>query len=792
MFNIQLKRWGCVGLIVAVWLAADPFGAAAQQDMTSYRRNFTRSLMWSSFQNNGLFGSSWGVWGEGMYWHTYPGLGAGSQSTARSDWYWGIKPSGWGGGHEATYISVTRSYVTMTTVGGEEFVSDGMFLGGKGDLTARIYDIENSPEATWGLDTKAPERSTLTGESTATWWNGKATSFMNDDPATTVPYEIHNYDYGVYPPVQNAAEAVLISEWTSNEHGGENVLKGVRRVLGWSNQDLDDGLVYETEWTNISNQQITNAWFGKAQAMHLKNAAHKTRGSYTYGIALYGKGATEYDDHFGWSEDPNFQGPSDYVGHNWMVQWDGDDPFALDEDTGDPFWLDLCFHRVCGDPGYLNSLDRPEGMVQTPDYIATGSLAWRGSGTGAWNAKDAAVGYVEAQGDPVYHHYEHTRAGRFGFADPYYNLSGDGPKTVEDRYAAISGPSTTPSSLSTPTTALTDIMFGPYNLDPGDKVKLVLAHIAGAGSHTTTNPDNGYPYDTREWAWQIGEQNSSRDNPEGRKTELAKGWQGLWTNIEHAYFAYSNDWQVPTTPPDIDFQIGNSLNAQVELTWNGDAETSINPDYGTTDVTAYRVYVSEWSEAGPWKLKGTVSATGASSYTWTDTESLAGFNRFYNVRSVASGKTDWSEGTMTLSDLPSQMAAHVTNGLESGYSAPEQREMKNITPSQPSDPKSDALEFPVTVVPNPLNIEDGNQNYNGEIKMRFVGIPSKAKISIYSVGGDLVSTVFHNDPTSGEAEFRLLNSTLSGQLYSGVYVWVVESMVNQSAKPQSGYLVIHR
>ena len=185
-------------------------------------------------------------------------------------------------------------------------------------------------------------------------------------------------------------------------------------------------------------------------------------------------------------------------------------------------------------------------------------------------------------------------------------------------------------------------------------------------------------------------------------------------------------------------------------------------------------------------------ASGASSYSWVDEESLAGFSRFYNVRSVASGKSDWSEGTKTLADLPAQMAAHVTNGLEGGYSAPEQRTFDNITPSQPADSRSDNLDLEVRVVPNPLNVFDGSQNYNGEVKVRFVGIPYKAKISIYSVGGDLVSTLYHNNPESGEADFRLLNNTVSGQINSGVYVWVVESLVSTGAKPQSGYLVIHR
>ncbi len=801
MFDIQFKRWVPIGLIAAAWLAAGAFDAAAQQDMTSYRRNFTRAHMWSSFQNNGLFGSAWGLWGEGMYWHSYPGIGAGSQSRARSDWYWDLKPSGWGGGNEATFISVMRSYVVLTTVGGEPYDSHGQKV--TEDLKARVYDIENGPEATWGIDTKAPARATAAdvGKSTANWWPG-ATSFIDGDPTATVPYEIHNYDYGVYPPVQNTAEAVLISEWSSNEHGGENVLTAVRRVLGWSNQDLDDMLVYDTEWTNTSNEQITNAWFGYTQGVHLKSNGHKSRGGYSYGFVLWGgrRSATEYDDRFAWSEDPGFAGNPNFVGRHWMLQWDGDDAFSLDDDTGDPFWVNLCGHlggRSCADisvGGFLNSTARPDGMPQSPDHIATGALAWRSSGTGAWNAKDAAAGYVDPQGEPLWHHWAIHRAQYFlDWYDPAMVPEGfaKGPKTVEGRYAAWTegGSHEQPSIASS---GSTDIMFGPYTLDPGDKVKLVLANVAGLGAHITTNPDNGYPYDPIEWAWQVGEQYGSLSDAPARNAELAKGHDGAWTNVEHALFAYSNEWQVPTTPPDVDFQISSTLEAQTELTWNGDAERAVNPDYGTADVTAYRVYVSTWSEAGPWRLKGTMPASGASSYSWVDKESLAGFSRFYNVRSVASGKSDWSEGTKTLADLPAQMAAHVTNGLEGGYSAPEQRTFDNIVPSQPADPKSDNLDLEVRVVPNPLNVFDGSQNYNGEVKVRFVGIPYKAKISIYSVGGDLVSTLYHNNPESGEADFRLLNNTVSGQIYSGVYVWVVESLVSTGAKPQSGYLVIHR
>ncbi len=786
MFNIQFKRWALVGLVAAAWLAAEAFSASAQVNMAAARRNMTRSHMWSSFANNGSFGQAKRINMEGMYSHTYPAVGVGAARYPDSDYYWHQKPSGQGG--EAPYISLGRAYVTLTTVGGEQYASYGPFRGGTEDVLPHIYDIESGPEATWGIDTKAPARSALPGVSMSNWWPG-ATSLKDNSAISTVPYEIHNYDYGVYSSVQNTAETIMISEWESNEHGGENVLVAVRRVLAWSNQDLDDMLIYDTEWTNTSNQLITDAYFGFIQALHLKSSGQIWRGSYHYGWHNYDDdGPSEFDDGYAWSEDPGFAGDPNFVGRFWAVQWDGNDPFTPDDDTGDPFFLNLCTSQGCS-PGFLNAAKRPDGMPQSPEYVGYGPLAWRGSGTGAWNAVDAAVGYVEAQGDPLYHYWAVDRS-RVE-ADPAgSDVRGTGPSTHEARYAAWTAESHTPPAL--PALGTTDIMFGPYTLNPGDKVKLVLAHIAGTGSHVTTNSANGYPQDPNDWAWNLGLSTPTHNDTPARNAELAKGWQGLWTNISHAQFAYSNEWQVPTTPPDVDFQIGSNLAAQTRISWTGKAESAINPDYGTADVTTYRVYASEYSEAGPWILKGTVPATGASSYTWDDTESLAGFSRFYNVRSVASGHSNWSEGTMTLADLPAQMASHVTGGLEGGYSAPEQRTFKNITPSQPADPKSDNLELQVRVVPNPLNINADDQNYNGELKMRFVGIPSHAKISIYSVGGDLVSRVFHNNPESGEVEFRLLNSTLSGQIFSGVYVWVVESLLSSGGKTQSGYLVIHR
>ena len=793
MFNIQLKRWALFGLIVSAWLATDTMIVSAQVEMVGARRNLDRSNIWLSLSNNGgQPGSSFGKAVRGMHLMSYPGIVATSWTSPSGpdvDWYFPGKPSGFNGSFENTAISIGGGIVSLTQVGGEKVAS---FTGPRVttiDVIPHIYDIENAPEASWGINTRAPARANNPGESTANWWPG-APALKDGDPGATQPYEIHNYDYGVYAPVQNAAETTMISEWESNAHGGENVLTAVRKVLAWSHQDLDDMLIYDLEWTNTSDQQITGVYFGIIEGVHIKQSGIAYRYHYHQGLHNHSKGEAEFDDWMDYSEDPNFKGDANFVGRNWHIQWDGDSPLSPDDDTGDPYFVARCDPQACFDPGFLNATLRPDGMPLSPEHVGIGPLAWRGSGTGAWNAADAAVGYLDPQGEPLWHFWESFSSFQSP-ADTDPAASSEGPQSDTDRYDAWSEPShAVPQTVEL---GMNDLMFGPYTIDPGDKVKLVLALVVGTGAHSTINSTTGYPLSPVDWMFNTIGASGIGVNDAQRNAELAKGHQGLWTNASHALFAYANEWQIPNTPPDVDFDTENNIKAQTTVTWNGDAESAINPDYGTADVSSYRVYQSEYAETGPWILKAEIPATGASSYSWEDTESIAGFSNFYNVRSVSSAKSGWSEGTKALADLPAQMASHVTGGMESGFSSPEQRTDNNIVPSQPGDAVTDGLERQIRVVPNPLNVASEEQSYAGALKMRFVGIPTRAKIMIFSPGGDLVSTVFHNDPGSGEVDFTLMNRTLTGQLYSGVYYWVVESLLPGSqGKTQNGWLAIHR
>jgi len=92
----------------------------------------------------------------------------------------------------------------------------------------------------------------------------------------------------------------------------------------------------------------------------------------------------------------------------------------------------------------------------------------------------------------------------------------------------------------------------------------------------------------------------------------------------------------------------------------------------------------------------------------------------------------------------------------------------------------------VLVVPNPYRVDENYTFENGgwegrerswnEMKrfIKFIHLPEKCTIRIYSLAGDVVATLYHEDPSRGEIAWDLLSD--SGRaIASGLYVFTVES-----------------
>jgi hypothetical protein len=79
----------------------------------------------------------------------------------------------------------------------------------------------------------------------------------------------------------------------------------------------------------------------------------------------------------------------------------------------------------------------------------------------------------------------------------------------------------------------------------------------------------------------------------------------------------------------------------------------------------------------------------------------------------------------------------------------------------------------VAVVPNPYRATEAWDSPTGH-EVHFINLPSQAKIKIYSVAGDLVAELEHNDPVRDFERWNLKNR-YGQDVASGIYVYRVES-----------------
>jgi hypothetical protein len=93
-------------------------------------------------------------------------------------------------------------------------------------------------------------------------------------------------------------------------------------------------------------------------------------------------------------------------------------------------------------------------------------------------------------------------------------------------------------------------------------------------------------------------------------------------------------------------------------------------------------------------------------------------------------------------------------------------------------------QFPknVFVVPNPFRQHSGLSGTGERFRMEFVGIPARCKIKIYTLVGDLVQEINHDDGSGSEAwgsikrlDYQLNKWTLG--VAPGVYLYRVQSLV---------------
>jgi len=272
---------------------------------------------------------------------------------------------------------------------------------------------------------------------------------------------------------------------------------------------------------------------------------------------------------------------------------------------------------------------------------------------------------------------------------------------------------------------------------------------------------------------------------------FGEGLKGVLKNADLVDWLVRQDFHVPSPPPPPPLRI-EPKSQQVTLRWDplpGDVDPEKYQDPFRADTTrqpfeGYRVYKSTVSSVGPWTLLAEYDVpddaygqnTGLT-YEYTDRGLLNNLEYFYSV--TAFSKPDAVIG------FPSQ---------ESSVNAAARRAVPGTEPPQTVGE--------VAVVPNPYRGDIAYHSYNPawekpagsrdrwmeqDRRIQFINLPAHCEIKIYTLAGDLIETLVHQNPTQGHEDWNL-TSSVGQAISSGIYLFTVEDKNN--GKVQVGKFVV--
>ena len=791
----------CAGLLLCTQVS-DLYAQANQAPTATT----LRSMLKTSFRNVGIQGAFFNSGaGSGQY-QSYPYNHGGGGS------YGSNLLTGTGSSNSEAYQnSVRAGHGVWTMTSDAEVVYTGVRIGMQNEkITAMQYDVESDPGLSglgkggigdWYFHRRPTVKlgngsryqdgfveSSMGGN----WWPGGdlIVEGRKSQPLSKPPVHILNYQFSEYPRNDEWPEEIILTQWTNTQG-----ITTSERAFMWSHPDFDDLIIdeYILENTGDTNGdgdpdmpvgQLNDLYIGFQDRYNISAA-----GQHAY---------IRY-----WRDERDWCMDDWYVydpGNKVLYAWDGDHPLYRDwDDTGDPY-KDAFATGTLANGGKIR---QGEDTPMSPAHLGVGVVAYTDDPTSPYryNAHDTGKDYVEPDGDQPY-------AVRFweSFNANVQNDPNNVEMTETEIYSdVLGGGRSIDANPDHPGGQFSMLIFGPYDVPPNGKIKIVLAYLAGHPGQMLGNTDV--------WTW------GRADKPLATKqAELLRGKDALEANLEAARFAYQNAFDIPDAPPDVNFRSGSSPSASMTLDWPVSVENAAHPDYAggeANDVAGYRIYRSTWFHQGPWELLadipvGTTSreetnfevSRGSDSkfgdlYLFEDKNSAAGFFFYYSVRPYSKPHTSWSPGgdmamhPLGMADLPGQVITHVQVGQEGGWAANTQRIYAAESPFAIPSAGSENLQEQVLVVPNPYFLDESHQ-YPGSTKIRFVGVPSKSRIRVFSVSGELVSDFKHDDASKGETDYNQFTWNFGGEIATGVYFYVVENLTGSGEQFQRGTFMVLR
>lgn len=292
---------------------------------------------------------------------------------------------------------------------------------------------------------------------------------------------------------------------------------------------------------------------------------------------------------------------------------------------------------------------------------------------------------------------------------------------------------------------------GPYDLPAGGELKFVLCVAAGM-------------------------MDMERVAAGGKENEahLIDGADSLWAHVDAAIELFNRGYEAPDPPP-TPTNGNNSLvltpiPGGVKIQWPPIPDSYVDPDFGVNDFAGYRVYRATHRPIGPFMLIADIPKDQAviedGMVTYRDEGRSLGVGVFFGVTSYDTGhNTPWPFDPTVTSVPP----------LESGLVN------ANIDPVYPQSTPSNNLDD-VLVYPNPFNQHSRLVGEGERFRIEFVNIPAQCTIRIYTLAGERVQTIEHDDLSGDEswgsrATLDYQVNRFLQRVAPGTYLFHVESHV---------------
>lgn len=555
----------------------------------------------------------------------------------------------------------------------------------------------------------------LNGDRNTSWEQGKMPFIARRHEMKWKHGENH---YGLLEPYR--AEEIVISEWekdpqyvdanTENKKFNVNVR---RRVMQWNGSAADQDYI-------ITKYVISSL---RTERNGLDSA---------YLLFTYALSPTER----AW----NYTNPSHPAGaRNTVGRWDpeqrrvtawADDYAETAEDESFGYYSYLSYNNYTNEYEEEHEYMAPAkiGIMLLDDYTA-------------FDTSSHFNGFVWAQG-PSSSDYEGPFAGVSGLENKY-NAMAD-PLLLNDAFIDTNDARMGDGRL------YANFSFGPYDLIGRgvDSIVIVFAEFVGGADFGTSR-------------------DLSIEDKDVIRSKADSAMQYLSRRVK---FNYAHNMSVPLPPPAPDFTvtaIDTSGKVGNRVAFTDSVESIPDPQQGVTDITGYRVYRSGEYPMGPWERIADIPCKDpeywnafTEQYEVNDFRVAMGYGYYYAVTAYDSGHSSWAADP-AVSVPPLEGSLYANRSASPFFST-----------QRPVSAESGLSE--VAVVPNPFYLNSGLSFAGDSKKLQFVNLPEKCTIRIFTLRGDLVKTLEHNNPYSGSIAWNQISD--HGQyVKSGMYLYHVET-----------------